>query len=69
VFPCHTVKVGRRVIRILMQSPVFELVATLVARIDEHGRDVGQLVGFERGGITATSDFNDTERIWYGWAR
>jgi hypothetical protein len=52
-----------------MQSPVFELVATLVARIDEHGRDVGQVVGFERGGITATSDFNDTERIWYGWAR
>lgn len=59
VIQCYTGQVGSRVIRNLIKDPAFELVGTLVSGDDKHGRDIGELVGLEPIGVTATRHFEE----------
>ena len=48
--------VGKLVIRELLDHPAFELAGVIVHDPEKNGRDVGELVGAEPVGLTATTD-------------
>lgn len=54
-----TGSVGRAAIEGILAHPDLELVGCWVHSPDKHGRDVGEILGIDRLGITATSKIDD----------
>ena len=56
VVVCFTGGVGSQAIRLLSADPGYEVVGVLVHHEDKVGKDIGELVGIEPTGVTATRD-------------
>lgn len=77
VVVCYTGGVGSQVIRLLLAHPEHELVGVLVHDEAKRGRDVGELVGTDPCGITASTDIEELIArkpdcaLWHGvvWDR
>src|ERR1700736_2526778 len=54
-----TGSVGKAAIECILNHPELELVSCWVHSKDKHGKDVGEIIGRERLGVTATSAVDD----------